>query len=211
MLFIHLILSNFISKFKLVIVQDSFNLLWPIIVGKASFWSIICVRVDYKSQILITFVYTDKYMLTRMKGFTLNNALHWPNFIPLFCTCTMLLFMLICFCRYLNCQGSYIFKERKSRFLALILLSQFRFLLCHYLPRDKYPRDLISLDGCNVDYLNKGNVIHARNMNFSSNHRMYMHVHVPKYVLIIQTLFRWSNIVWWPSLWICVNYKQRYC
>jgi len=45
------------------------------------------------------------------------------------------------------------FKQRKRIFLSLVQLSQYKFVLCSYQPKDTHPKDTLMLDqGLTVEY-----------------------------------------------------------
>ena len=54
---------------------------------------------------------------------------------------------------YLSCSGDFMFKQQKRRFLALMQLSQYKFLLCAYYPNSAQPKETLLLsEGFTVEY-----------------------------------------------------------
>lgn len=72
-------------------------------------------------------------------------------------------------CGFLNCAGDYILQQWKRRFFTLMQLSQYKFILCTYQPKDTHPRDNILLEGFTIDYVESAGVLEEA--GFDADHQ----------------------------------------
>jgi hypothetical protein len=54
-------------------------------------------------------------------------------------------------CGFLYCQGTTMFHTWKRRFFAIVQFSEYRFLLCHFKPKNSHPKQFLVLEGFVAD------------------------------------------------------------
>ena len=54
--------------------------------------------------------------------------------------------------RFLYCQGNTMFHTWKKRFFAIVQFSEYKFLLCHFKPKNSHPKQLLVLEGFVADF-----------------------------------------------------------
>ena len=62
-------------------------------------------------------------------------------------------FLMISWC---YCMGKNLWKKWKKRYLCLVQVSQYTFVLCSYMEKKSEPRELMTLDNFTVDYTDTG-------------------------------------------------------
>ncbi len=69
------------------------------------------------------------------------------------------------------CSGSVTFRQWRRRFFTLMQLSQYKFVLCSYTPRDTQPKEYLVLDeGYTVDYFTPEEGEQVSAMSYSYPH-----------------------------------------
>ena len=72
-------------------------------------------------------------------------------------------------CGWVYCMGKTLWKKYKKRYLCLVQVSQYTFVLCSYLEKKAEPRELMTLDNYTVDYADTDPELKAQGGRFFFN------------------------------------------